>query len=76
MRAVFEQLFAMDQSSTRAGMLASVRERIWRDIDNAHHLRLAKVNAKSCGLPKHKYSMKNGACAPFLIQPNRLSRAG
>ena len=75
--ALFEQLFAMCQSCMRVGVLTAIRERVGRDIDNAHHQRLAEVQAKTCGLPKHKCSMRNGAFAPSLCQSHiALSGSG
>jgi hypothetical protein len=48
-----QQLRTMAQRSNGGGMAATVRKRIWRDINDAHHLRAVQVNLKSGGLPEH-----------------------
>jgi hypothetical protein len=66
--ALLEQLLAVLQRSPGGRMRAAIGEGIGRDVDDAHHARLCKVDFEARGLPDRaiRRTMENGARGPVV----------
>ena len=65
-RALLEQTFAMVTGGIDREMLTSIRKRIGRHIDDAHHAWTGEVNREAGGVPVHG-GQKNGAVKPRVV---------
>jgi hypothetical protein len=45
-------------------VLAAVRERIWRDVDDTHHLWRGQIYLKAGGFPKHLVCQQKRGAGP------------